>query len=185
CGSCVHDRVQHRFRIQNHVIFGREQLVQDRCAAVEFPRPVFRVAADGTQSSVFDVVMVTEGTCQTTLTDPNPKLLDDQLTPVANPDKDLFGAVAAIDRRPGSVRFNYTHPTTLPPAGETFRLIHIGVFYIDRANPAAGEVLGRVIDVRVYRPPVLMIHGLWSDADAFAQMDDSLSASQYDSFHLY
>src|SRR5262249_55234000 len=34
CGFCVHDRVQHRFRIANHIRFDREQLIQDRCAAV-------------------------------------------------------------------------------------------------------------------------------------------------------
>ena len=89
CSFCIHDRIQHRFRIENHVIFGRERLLQDRCAAVEFPRPIFQVAADGTQSSIFDVTKVVEGSCQTTLTDPNPRFLDDSFQPIANPDPDL------------------------------------------------------------------------------------------------
>jgi hypothetical protein len=52
-----------------------------------------------------------------------------------NPDPDFYGTVAAIDRRSGSVRFNYTHPTTLPADAEKFRTIRIGIFYIDRSNP--------------------------------------------------
>ena len=185
CGFCVHDRIQHRFRIENHVIFHREQLLQDRCAAVEFPRPVFEVAADGTQSSIFDVERVVEGSCQTTLTDPNPHFLDDNFQPIANPDPDFYGSVFAIDRRPGSVRFDYTHPTTPPDDGDKFRVIRIGIFYIDTRNPGAGERLGTLVEVRVYRPPVLMVHGLWSDAGAFADMEQTLAASNYEPSQLY
>ena len=47
----------------------------------------------------------------------------------------------AIDRRPGFVRFDYTHPTTPPDDGDKFRVIRIGIFYIDRRNPGAGERL--------------------------------------------
>ena len=172
CGFCVHDRIQHRFRIENHLIFHREQLLQDRCAAVEFPRPIFQVAADGTQSSIFDVTQVVEGSCQTTLTDPNPRFLDDSFQPIANPDPDFYGSVFAIDRRPDFVRFNYTHPTTPPDAGDKFRVIRIGIFYTDQRNPG-GPASGSctILEIRVYRPPVLMIHGLWSDASAFADME--------------
>jgi pimeloyl-ACP methyl ester carboxylesterase len=185
CGFCVHDRVQHRFRIENHVIFHREQVLQDRCAAVEFPRPVFEVAADGTQSSIFDVQQVVEGSCGTTLTDPDPHLLDDRFQPIANPDRDLYGAVFAIDRRPGYVRFDYTHPTTPPDDGDKFRVIRIGIFYVDRRDPGAGERLVTVLEVRVYRTPVLMVHGLWSDAGAFAAMEQALAASNYEPAQLY
>jgi uncharacterized delta-60 repeat protein len=185
CSFCVHDRIQHRFRIENHVIFHREQLLQDRCAAVEFPRPTFEVAADGTQSSIFDVERVIEGSCQTTLTDPNPHFLDDNFDPIANPDPDFYGSVFATDRRPDSVRFDYTHPTTPPDDGDKFRVIRIGIFYIDRRNPAAGERLATVLEVRVYRPPVLMVHGLWSDAGAFADMEQTLAASNYEPSQLY
>jgi uncharacterized delta-60 repeat protein len=185
CGFCIHDRVQHRFRIENHVIFHSEQLLQDRCAAVEFPRPVFEVAADGTQSSIFDVTQVVEGSCQTTLTDPNPHLLDDSFQPIENPDPDFYGSVFAVDRRPGYVRFDYTHPTTPPDDGDKFRVIRIGIFYIDRRNPGAGERLVTVLEVRVYRTPVLMIHGIWSDAGAFAAMEQTLASSNYEPSQLY
>src|SRR5262249_36980214 len=185
CGFCIHDRVQHRFRIENHVIFHSEQLLQDRCAAVEFPRPVFEVAADGTQSSIFDVTQVVEGSCQTTLTDPKPSLLDHSFQPIENPDPDFYGSVFAVDRRPGYVRFDYTHPTTPPDDGDKFRVIRIGIFYIDRRNPGAGERLVTVLEVRVYRTPVLMIHGLWSDAGAFAAMEQTLASSNYEPSQLY
>ncbi len=185
CGACVHDRVQHRFRIENHLIFGREQVIQDRCLATEFPQPFFQVAADGTQSSVFDVTQVVEGTCQTTLTDPDPILLDDLFQPIANPDPDFDGVVVAIDRRPGYVRFNYTHPTTPPADGNKYRVVRIGIFYIDKRNPGAGERLVRVLELRVYRPPVLMVHGLWSDAGAFAAMEQTLTATNYEPYQLY
>src|SRR5262249_44713015 len=171
-------------RIANHIRFDREQLIQDRCAAVEFPRPTFQVAADGTQSSIFDVTQVVEGSCQSTLTDPNPHVLD-AFQPIVNPDPDFFGTVAAIDRRPGFVRFDYTHPTAPPADGQKFRVIRIGIFYIDRRNPGAGERLVSILEIRIYRPPVLMIHGLWSDANAFTVMDRTLAASNYEPFQLF
>ena len=40
------------------------------------------------------------------------------------------------------------------------------------------------LEIRVYRPPVLMIHGLWSDASAFADMEQTLAASNYEPFQL-
>ena len=42
-----------------------------------------------------------------------------------------------------------------------------------------------ILDVRVYRPPVLMIHGLWSDANAFEVMDRTLAGSNYEPFQLF
>src|SRR5262249_3163852 len=110
CGFCLHDNVQHRFRIENHPSFHAEQVLQERCAAVEFTIPIFKVAADGTQSSIFDVTQVVQGSCETTLTDPNPHFLDDHFQPIENPDFDTYGAAFPIDRRPGYVRFQYTHP---------------------------------------------------------------------------
>ena len=38
---------------------------------------------------------------------------------------------------------------------------------------------------RVHRPPVLMVHGLWSDAGAFADMDQTLASSNYEPYQLY
>src|SRR5262249_33929765 len=105
--------------------------------------------------------------------------------PIVNPDPDFFGTVAAIDRSPGFVRFDYTHPTTPPPDGDKFRVIRIGIFYIDRRNPGAGERLVSILEIRVYRPPVWMIHGLWSDANAFAARDRTLAGSNYEPFQLF
>ena len=120
---------------------------------MEFPRPIFQVAADGTQSSVFDVTQVVEGSCQTTLDRPQPALLDDDFQPIANPDPDFFGAVVAIDRRPGFVRFEYTHPTT-PPDGrrQVPRRSGSGSSTSTGAIPGP-ERLVSILEVRVYRPP--------------------------------
>ena len=126
-----------------------------------------------------------EGSCQTTLTDPNPMLLDELFQPITNPDPDFFGEVTPIDRRAAFVRFNYRHPTIPPDDGDKFRVIRIGIFYIDRRNPGAGERLVRVLEIRVHRPPVLMVHGLWSDAGAFADMDQTLASSNYEPYQLY
>src|SRR5262245_17834039 len=115
CQFCIHDRVTHRFRIEGHPVFGGEQLLQDRCAAVEFPRPVFRVAADGTPSSVLDGLQGVGRPCQTALTAPEPHILDATRRPLSSPDPAVFGTVVAVDRRPGFVRFEYPHPPA-PPA---------------------------------------------------------------------
>ena len=185
CQSCVHDSIQHRFRIENHPVFHAEEVLQDRCEAVESPVPVFRVAADGTQSSIFDVTHVVEGSCQSTLTDPEPHFLDDQFQPIDNPDFDTYGAAFPIDRRPGYVRFQYTHPRTPPNDGDKFRVIRIGIFYVDGRTPGGSEHLASVLEIRVYRPPVVMIHGLWSDARAFESMEQQFAATNYEPFQLY
>src|SRR5262249_55076467 len=140
---------------------------------------------DGTQSSIFDVTQVVQGSCETTLTDPNPHFLDDHFQPIENPDFDTYGAAFPIDRRPGYVRFQYTHPRKPPDEGDKYRIIRIGIFYTDRRDPGGPEHLSSILVLYVYRPPVVMIHGLWSNAGAFADMEQELSSSHYEPFQLY
>ena len=64
-------------------------------------------------------------------------------------------------------------------------MVTIGIFYTDTRNPGGPQRLGTVMHLQVYRPPVVMIHGLWSDASAFAGMEQELTASQYEAFQLY
>src|SRR5262249_31485578 len=98
---------------------------------------------------------------------------------------DTYGAAFPIDRRPGYVRFQYTHPRKPPDEGDKYRVIRIGIFYTDRRDPGGPEQLASVLELHVYRPPVVMIHGLWSNTSAFADMEQELASSHYEPFQLY
>src|SRR5262249_23979700 len=110
--------------------------------------------------------------------------LDANFDPVDNPDFDAFGAALPIDRRPSYVRFQYTHPRTPPDAGDKFRVIRIGIFYTDRRNPGGPEHLSTLLEIHVYRSPVVMSQWLWRDLRAFETMEQALSSSNYEPYQL-
>ncbi len=188
CFDCVHDRIEHRFRIQDHPIFHPEQVLQERCLSIEFVPPSFDVAADGTQSSIFDVTRETLGTCGTEFVYPLLAFLDQNGEPILFPDPDVYGSFQPIDIRPSYTRFLYTHPRNPPAQGEPFRTIPVGVFYYDTAahDGQFDRQPWGFFTIRVFRPPVVMLHGLWSNAAAFAEMENAfLAANHYEPYQLY
>jgi PKD repeat protein/pimeloyl-ACP methyl ester carboxylesterase len=64
----------------------------------------------------------------------------------------------------------FTHPKYLPASYPMYRPDTIIV--VDTSNP--GSPLFK-IPIRIYRAPVLMVHGLWGWDEAFAPMEDSLN----------
>jgi pimeloyl-ACP methyl ester carboxylesterase len=179
CLACVYDTITHTWHIPGHTRFGQDRLINEHCAALEYPQPEFRVTCDGTQVSEFEVEHVVNPayTCINWLEWPRPYFLDESGERVANPDPGLYGVIEMTEQRSGSVRFKYTNPTDPPPSGEVSRDVVIGIEYDDRFQGTS--VFFTFLQIHVYRPPVVMTHGLWSEAGAFAAMEEDLSSGSH------
>jgi pimeloyl-ACP methyl ester carboxylesterase len=71
----------------------------------------------------------------------------------------------------GAIQVDYTHPRDVHNDSLFSQLtLEIGI----ETNDASFEAM---YPIHIYRAPVMMIHGLWSDASAFKAMDDELMAS--------
>lgn len=186
CQSCVREETRHSFRIDGHPVFDGEQQIGDGCGYIEFPAPVFKVSADGTGSSIFDVDRIVEGTCQSTLIEPRPSFMNDFFVLLGEneADPDFYGTLEVLEQDDLAVRFRYTHPTVPPPDGEMFRVVRIAITYFNPANVTLPFRTASWLEIHVYRSPVLMIHGLWSNSDTFRTMQDDFEGDHYEAAQL-
>ncbi|MBK8505886.1 MAG: leucine-rich repeat domain-containing protein [Saprospiraceae bacterium] len=134
----------------------------------------FSVAADGSEASWFEITK--DGLSSVNVSDINLKIEENEI--VSDPDVNgllLYDGIAN-----NKIRFNYRHPefVSLAP-NQLYKEVHVVV-----EKFSTGEELARY-PIRIYRAPVLMIHGLWSEGTAFNNMYDRLFASgNYSSFQL-
>lgn len=126
--------------------------------------PPFKVCADGSQSSVFKIWG--GGLDYTTIT-----LIDKDFAVDAS-------KKGVLSRLPTSSRdtliVKYTHPTDLDSKGKAS--IGRSIYLLQR--DLGGDIILDSIPITVYRTPVLMVHGLWSNAEAFAKMKEGLIKSE-------
>ena len=96
----------------------------------------------------------------------------------SNPDQyGTFGTATPAN----GFKFDYEHPEMIPLSNNSpFAEYQLELFDADYPT----HVL-EVISFRVYRTPVLMVHGLWSDDSAFHDMEDELDDNYYEKFLLY
>ncbi len=84
---------------------------------------------------------------------------------------DMSGAFSFDFRYGPTLRFRYRHPRQVESNGLS------GVLTVEIFDQGSGAVYTS-FELDVYRPPVLFVHGLWSNGEAaFSTMEDSLSAS--------
>lgn len=169
CLTCVHDVIRHLWFAEGHTHATAGREIVRKCGDVEFVAE-FRVTADGATASGFDTFRKkNDPQCLDTLSDPEPVFLDEDTGNVlVNPPPAKYGAFQVIVRDEHGVFFKYTHPTQPPPEGENSRRVWIGLRYKHREGGT--RVWTRLL-VHVYRPPVVMTHGLWSNAGAFRKME--------------
>ena len=170
CDFCVAIEIKHFWRIKDHPRFQNQRQIARRCTAIEFPIAEFNVVSDGTQVSEFSVQQNVTYGCQSDLTNPRPFFVDAGGHEVTGAEE--YGIIEVIAQGASSVRFNYTNPTQHPPAGEMNRRVSI---VIEFDGPQGGKVWGSSMQLVVFRPPVVMTHGLWSTQDAFLEMEKDLS----------
>ncbi len=175
CNACVHEVIKHHWRIQGSPRHSQDTVLQDVCADIEFPAPEFRVTADGAEVSEFELdrVINSGSTCTNELKNPKPFFIDEEREKVFSPDPKKYGAIKVTAQDELGLYFLYTHPTDLPPDGEVSRDVTIGIEF---ENHSGGHVIWDSMVIHVYRPPVLMTHGLWADASSFAKMERNFSS---------
>lgn len=125
-----------------------------------------KVCADGTTSSLFKF-SGGSATGKYTYVD----------VTISGASSQYLGTVRKSFSYPDSLLVEYTHPANIP-INETFLALTI---YL--TEPGTGNVLASK-EIRVYRAPVAMVHGLWSNQEAFVTMENSLVESGYYSRNL-
>ncbi len=93
---------------------------------------------------------------------------------------DEFGSLTFDRIEDGKTIWRYAHPTRMTTSG-LFGWARIEVF-----NTAANDYVLVQHAVRIYRPPVAMIHGLWADRTTFGALEQHLlNSDQWTEALLY
>ena len=94
---------------------------------------------------------------------------------------DLYGKLKNFKLNSNGFSFDYEHPKSLPIyESNNHSILYIEVYEIS-SNKSIKE-----IPLKVYRTPVLMVHGLWSNDGAFSPMYKSfLSSGRYSDFQVF
>ena len=91
-----------------------------------------------------------------------------------------YGKLALISKTDNTVTYQYQHPNIFPESVTTpFQIFKIDVFKLDNGRDALVDA----VPLYVYRAPVLMIHGIWSEGASFNKMKGIL-ATNYTDFLL-
>lgn len=138
----------------------------DNIPAFEEPRllgssnpSIVKICADGSQSTLMVV--------NSTSTDLAERL---RLRIVEDPNEsnqDLYGIFQEVDGEIGEKHFEYTHPKYVPD-GELITEITLQVF------DSQSDKVVEEVELEIYRPPVIMVHGLWSSYATFNKMNDAI-----------
>lgn len=123
-----------------------------------FSRDYMAVSADGSNVSEF---RITGQPAQNSL---NWKLRIKEDPTGANAAK--YGTFAFVSNMTAGIKFNYTHPT-IPPSATNKPYEEYNIELIDAAN---ANIVVKVFKIRVYRAPLLMVHGLNSGPSSFDTM---------------
>ena len=135
CGACIHDEITHFWRIPEHSRFGNNFAIAQRCAAIEYPLPEFKVTCDGTQATEFELRHVDVLGCRLREPVQLAEAIHSQRVrrEVELPDPNFYGSIEVTELEERHLVFKYTHPTDPPPAGEVSR----DIYHRHRVRPPA------------------------------------------------
>ncbi|WP_428661929.1 esterase/lipase family protein [Runella sp.] len=128
---------------------------------------VFKVCADGSEGSFFNITDFPVSTNIKLRIQQDPNALDEK----------VYGKFTGITPISGGIKVTYRHPSFMS-LNYLFRLLNIEVY--DQTN---NTVLA-VYPLRIYRTPLLMIHGLNSEGISFKKMEDEFILSNTHPFDL-
>lgn len=150
-----------------HQILGHESFSQRKLISKTFldnaSNTHLKICADGSKASV--IKLKTEDSDIFDLLNVTLRMKDD---PIGS-DFKTYGKLEKISsNNVDSVVYSYTHPKKLPfDFNELNENYILEVYDIDNL-----DVLFE-INLKIYRPPVLMVHGLWSDSSSYKKMENS------------
>lgn len=161
-------RIQHFHKIENHVYFGKNLLVDQVCTSTESIGEI-HVSADGSASTILEI----EREHCNGGSGANPFTLiqmDEAFEEIGNADQDNYGIMEKLNHSGNTSTFKYTHPKNGPESGTLSKEIFV------KFSNQLGDIFGFMI-IHVHRSPIIMVHGLWGDDSAFNSMRDQLIAS--------
>lgn len=170
-------RIIHYHKIIGHSDWNEKKEIQRTCSTAEFTAEL-KVVADGSESSLIEI----EGEGDECGIIPNLKLniLDENFNEVLNTLPEKYGSAELVYHNGRKYTFKYKHPSIVPDEGMPFKEL-----YIQIVNSHTSFNYGSII-VKCFRPPIAMIHGLWSDMSAFSKMKEELiSSGNYQDYQIH
>ena len=159
--------IKHYHNIKNHVQFSVKTFKDKICCTTELPDSI-EVVSDGTPSSILEI----DGQnfeCGGMVIG-NVFIYDENFEVVDTSATDEYGSFKVLAQSGRYLTLRFKHPKKWPPDGTPFGTYVVGFRRSD------GSYLTNLI-IKYYRPPVVMVHGLWSDNSAFTTMESSLVSS--------
>lgn len=172
CGSLIDSRyfiINHYHKIDGHHDFRDRNHLNTVCSTTEFAGKI-KVASDGAVASVIEMTGQFENSCNYIL-NLDFVITDEFGNAVGNSNPNTYGEFILINQNGPKHTFKFKHPTLTPLDGEQSGIMHVRII-----NTLNNDIISS-LQVEYYRPPVVMIHGLWSSLAAFVDMKDHLVSS--------
>lgn len=161
-------KLEHYHYLRHHIPQFREPYLLNSGAG-------FTVAADGAKASLFRLA---QAPGDTSISNSFHVLIKESIN---TQDTLLYGSFTKITSQTEDLVFEYRHPSYFP-RNVSYHSVNYTIQVLDSLS---GEIFMEC-PLTVVRPPVLMVHGLWSRAEAFNKMRTKLlESNRYRSMQLY
>lgn len=187
--ACASYEMEHEHRIEGSSDFGDWTSIREISYDVNggpigggAEGDTIYVTADGKKSSKFlyDADMSTFQ-CDASNMAGTIHFIDENGEVIQNPDEDTYGSFSQLNIGT-SGSFVYQHPTKVSNEDGAPEFITIAVL-VDGYSYAFDNVL--CFNLKALRPPVLMIHGLWSNGGSFDAMAGDFKSNGYEDYMIH
>ena len=161
--------VSHYHQLDNKFAFKEKKLL-----ATNLNKPFFSVSGDGSEASMI-VVKRPKTMHRDLFKKLSARIQGDPLATNVYQN----GQFSISRRNADTIIFRYKHPEHIGSVADFYRSINMEVRDTIKDCPF------KIIPIRVFRASVLMVHGLWSDAKAFSDMEDYLTNANNREFYKW
>lgn len=137
---------------------GSQELSRFSTNSNESSSNIFKVCADGSQVSTFRIEGIN-----------NADISHLSYSIVEATTADIYGRFVQTNYSNSVITLDYTHPTSIGDITGKVRTLRFQI----RDNNRGVTI--KQLDIEVYRPPVIMAHGLWGNIKSFKKMKEELS----------
>lgn len=158
--------VKHIHVLPKNPLFSKERVLET-IKSNESGNKFFQVCADGSDASIFEI----------SITDARDYDLSTLGIRIAednnNQNSGFYGNFSFLKIEKGLLRISYLHPSYY--GTEDLNLFKI--FNLELFDKNSSKIIS-TFKIRVFRAPVLMVHGLWGDSQSFQTLNNQLLASE-------